>query len=233
MPLALPLLLCLCLCCSSFYEIGESLFQSGSHCVASSNPGKLPAQAVVHVIDTLQRAGYLCVDLPESTHSVAMFIICLCSLICLIVQQLYDSVWLRGRGREILSIEFRISSGISFSVESVIEFAYTAPQSLGQLSLYFGSATVLFSIEGKGVSLHKCHGQQQQQQQITTMTDLHLFLLCFGHAAFCYTISIKATAAVLEKPVKLTAGIPERNLLYLACHLESGQWHQQRQRHRL
>lgn len=139
-------------------------------------------------------------------------------------------------GGEILSIEFRISFGISFSVESVIEFAYRAPQSLGQLSLYFGSATVLFYIEGKGESLHKCHGQQQQQQ-ITTMTDLHLFLffflLYFGHAAFCYTISIKATAAVLEKPVKLTAGIPERNLLYLACHLESGQWHRQRQRHRL
>lgn len=130
-----------------------------------------------------------------------MFIICLCSLICLIVQQLCDSVWLQGRvrmaggGGEILSIEFRISFGISFSVESVIEFAYRAPQSLGQLSLYFGSATVLFSIEGKGESLHKCHGQQQQQQ-ITTMTDLHLFLFFFC----CILATLRSVTQYQLKP---------------------------------
>lgn len=92
---------------------------------------------------------------------------------------------------------------------------------MGQLSLYFGSATVLFS--GEPSQVPRAVAATTATTATTTTncchdrpTFMNVLFLYFGHAAFCYTISIKAAAAVLEKPVKRAAGIPERNLLYLA-----------------
>lgn len=136
--------------------------------------------------------------LGPTARFVFMFIICLWPLICQIVfiaathsgmDSMHAITCWGTIIRWILSI---VSDFIWNFIFGWIWYWICIQSCLGQLSLYFGSATVLFwafiSATGNGRGRGRGNGNNKLMPWQTW--------IYFGHAAFCYTISIKATTAV-------------------------------------
>lgn len=135
-------------------------------------------------------------------------------------------------GSEILSIGSRISSGIYFLLNLLLNL-HTELRVwanfhfiLAAQRFFFPSqvprAVAATTATTATTTTNCCHDRP---------TFMNVLFLYFGHAAFCYTISIKAQPRYLKNPLSARQGY-----LSATCstwHLESGQWHWPRHRQRL